>query len=115
MLWTLSDPREDELVVVEFPYFETPAGTEFFEPRTYVDHDEDLASPRIISFNHGLGETITALAVAGMRIDRIEEHMSVPWNPLGTAMVELPNGEFQLREQPERLAASYTLVATKTR
>jgi hypothetical protein len=35
----------------------------------------------------------------------------VPWNPLDTAMVELPNGEFELREQPERLAASYTLQA----
>jgi SAM-dependent methyltransferase len=115
MLWTLSDPREDELVVVEFPYFETPSGTMFFEAKTYVDHDEDLASPEIISFNHGLGEIITALSGAGLRLDRLEEHTSVPWNPLGAAMVELPNGEFQLREHPERLAASYTLQATKTR
>jgi SAM-dependent methyltransferase len=113
MLWALCDPREDELVVVEFPYFETPTGTVFFEPNTYVEHDEELASPEIISFNHGIGEILTALAGVGLHLDHFEEHQSVPWNPLGAAMVELPNGEFQLRERPERLAASYTLKATK--
>jgi SAM-dependent methyltransferase len=113
MLWALCDPRDDELVVVEFPYFETAGGTPFSERKTYVDHEGDLASPAIISFNHGLGEIITALMDAGLRLDHFEEHRSVPWNALGPAMVELDNGEFELREQPDRLAASYTLKATR--
>jgi hypothetical protein len=42
-----------------------------------------------------------------------EEHDSVPWNALGDAMVEGELGEWRLRSRPERLAATYTLRATK--
>jgi SAM-dependent methyltransferase len=115
MLWALCDPRPDELLVVEFPYFETPSGTRFMETTTYVDHEGELASPETISWNHGLGEILTALMDVGLRLDAFEEHTSIPWNAFGTAMVELANGEFALRDHPERLAASYTLRATKPR
>ena len=37
----------------------------------------------------------------------------MPWNALGDAMEQLANGEWRLRDHPERLAASYTLQATK--
>ena len=113
ILWSLCDPRDDELVVIEFPYFEGD-GVPFHETKTYVDHEGDLASPDIISFNHGLAEIITALMDVGMTLTAIEEHRSVPWNPLGTAMVEREDGEFELRDNPDRLAATYTLQARKT-
>ena len=113
MLWSLCDPREDELVVVEYPYFEREEGTPFSETTTYVEHEGELASPETISWNHGLGEITTALMDAGMELTSFEEHRSVPWNPLGTAMVLLPNGEYELRVDPDRLAASYTLQARK--
>jgi SAM-dependent methyltransferase len=114
MLWTLSDPRDDELLVVEYPYFEMADGMKFTETITYVEHDGELASPDTIQWNHGLAQIVTAVADAGLRMVAIEEHNSVPWNPLGTAMVALLNGEYQLREHPERLAASYTLQAVKS-
>jgi SAM-dependent methyltransferase len=113
MLWTLADPRPDGLVVVEFPYFETAEGTVFHETTTYVEHEGELPSPMTISFNHGLGEIITAVADAGLRVVLFDEHDSVPWNPLGDAMVIDDRGEYRLRERPERLAASYTLRAVK--
>jgi SAM-dependent methyltransferase len=112
MLWALDDPRPDQLVVVEYPYFETE-GVHISDPATYVDHDEPLASPDIVHFNHGLAEVITAVMDAGLSLTAIEEHDSVPWNPLEAEMVEGPDGEFRLRERPERLAATYTLQATK--
>jgi SAM-dependent methyltransferase len=114
MLWALCDPRDDQLVVVEYPYFEQPEGTPFTEATTYVAHEGELASPETISFNHGLAETVNALWAAGMRLDLFEEHRSIPWNAFAEEMVALPNGEFELREAPERLAASYTIGATKT-
>jgi len=113
MLWTLSDPRNDELVVVEFPYFETDGGTQFHESTSYVEHEGELSAPTTIQFNHGIGEILTAVMDAGLDLVAFDEHDSVPWNPLGTAMVELPDGEFRLRERPERLAASYTLRAVR--
>ena len=112
MLWTLADPRPDGLVVVEFPYFETE-GTRFTEASSYVDHHEPLESPDIVTFNHGIAEVITALMAAGMSLTAIEEHDSVPWNPLDDAMHEDGTGEYRLRKDPERLAATYTLQASK--
>jgi SAM-dependent methyltransferase len=114
MLWSLADPRDDELLVVEFPYFETTGGTRFSETTTYVGHAGELTSPDTIQWNHGIAEILTAVADAGLRLVSFEEHTSVPWNPLGSAMEGMANGEFQLRDQPERLAASYTLQAVKS-
>ena len=113
MLWTLADPRPDGLMVVEFPYFETE-GVHFTEPFSYVGHDEPLESPEIVNFNHGLAQVITALIAAGMALTAIEEHDTVPWNPLDDAMEEIGGGEYRLRHAPERLAATYTIQATKT-
>jgi SAM-dependent methyltransferase len=111
MLWALCGPRPDGLLVVDFPYFETD-GVHFSESFSYVAHDEPLASPDSVSFNHGLAEIITALMTAGMTLMAFEEHKTVPWNPFADSMKEV-DGEYQLRENPERLAATYTLQAVK--
>lgn len=112
MLWTMSDPREDELLVVEFPYFEND-GTVLVEATTYVEHEGELSAPTIVSFNHGLSEIFNALWGAGLHITVFQEHQSVPWNPLGNAMEEYMPGEFRLRSQPERMPLTYTLRAEK--
>jgi len=115
MLWTLSDPRDDGLLVIEYPYFETRAGTRFREVKSYVDHEGDLAQPETVEFNHGLGEIITALLDRGMQLTQLVEHDSVPWNPLGDAMTEGDDEEWRLIEGADRLALSYTMQAVKTR
>ncbi|CAN5679981.1 class I SAM-dependent methyltransferase [soil metagenome] len=113
MLWSLSDPREDGLLVVEFPYFEVEGGTTFVGTKTYVEADGLVSSSESVQFNHGLGELLTAVMEAGLRLDSFTEHTSVPYNPLGEGMVAIDGGEWQLRESPERLAVSYTMRATK--
>jgi SAM-dependent methyltransferase len=112
MLWSLAEPRPDGLLVVEFPYFETD-GVHFSATHSYVAHEESLSSPDTVQFNHGLGEVISALMDAGMSLTAIEEHDTVPWNPLGDAMEEVDGREYRLRRRPERLPATYTLQATK--
>jgi SAM-dependent methyltransferase len=112
MLWSLSDPRPDGLLVVEHPYFETE-GVPFTEEQSYIDHSEPLTAPDSIAFNHGIAEVITALMHVGMTLSAIEEHDTVPWNPLGDAMEEVGGGEYRLRRDPARLATTYTLQATK--
>jgi SAM-dependent methyltransferase len=112
VLWSLSDPRPDGLLVIEYPYFETD-GVSFSEDQSYVPHDEPLASPDIIHFNHGIAEVITAVMDAGMSLTAIEEHDTVPWNPLDSAMEDVGNGEYRLRNETARLPATYTLQAMK--
>lgn len=113
MLWTLSDPREDGLLVVEYPYFETE-GVVFTEETTYGGEGL-LASPDQVSFNHGLGEIFAALRDAGLALTAFEEHREVPWNPLGDAMVESSehDGEWVLAAGADRLPTTYTLQAVK--
>ncbi len=113
VLWSLADPREDELLVIEYPYFETE-GVPFSEQQSYVSHDEPLASPEIIHFNHGLAEVITALLDAGMELTAFEEHDTAPGRPLDDMMEDVGGGEYRLRQDPVRLPATYTLKATKS-
>ena len=113
VLWSLSDPRPDGLLVVEYPYFETD-GTLFIEHDTYAGTGA-VASPRIIHFNHGLGEIFTALTDAGLTVTTLEEHREVPWNPLGQAMIPSPDfdGEFILANDRDRIPLTYTVEAAK--
>ncbi|MCU1500958.1 MAG: hypothetical protein JWM12_312, partial [Ilumatobacteraceae bacterium] len=113
VLWSMSDPRSDGLLVVEHPYFEVPGGTAFVETVTYVEHEGELASPATIGFNHGLGEIVGALLANGMRLTMLDEHDAVPWNPLGEAMFEGPDHEWRLRSGGERLPLTYTVQAVK--
>ena len=113
MVWALCDPRPDQLLVVEYPYFSVEGGTHFSEAVTYVEHEGELESPDIISFNHSLSEIFNALWDAGMQLTGFVEHDSVPWNVAGDAMVADERGEYRLRDHPERLAATYTLQARK--
>ena len=112
VLWSLSDPRPDGLLVIEYPYFET-VGIHFSEDQSYVPHEEPLASPGLIHFNHGIAEVITAVMEAGMSLTAIEEHNTVPWNPLDEAMEDIGNGEYRLLSDPARLPTTYTLQAIK--
>ena len=111
VLWAIDDPRPDGLVALEYPYFETD-GVHFSDDNTYVDHDEALAAPEIVSFNHGLAEIFNALWRNGFEITLFEEHDTVPWPALGDQMQEVADGEFRLDDRPERLPHSYTLRAT---
>ncbi len=112
VLWALCDPREDGLVVLEYPYFET-SGTRFVETKTYVDHDGELSDPETLQFNHGIGEILTALLRVGMTITAFEEHETVPWTPFEDQMEDVGGGEYRLRDRPNRLPATYTLQAIK--
>ena len=110
-LWSMSDPRPDGLLVVEYPYFESQ-GVIFREETSYAGAGT-VAAPESVSFNHGLGEIFTALRDAGLVMTSFEEHREVPWNPLGEAMVESAEfpGEFVLAQGPDRLPLTYTLQA----
>ena len=112
MLWSLDERRGDDLVV-GYPYFEHTAPLMSDEPGTYVDTDVEFTHTASHSWNHGLGEIITALLNEGLTLTQLTEHDSVPWNALPGQMQKLDSGEWRLADRPERLAHSYTLQAVK--
>ena len=112
MLWSLNELNTD-LLSVELPYFEHGAPHVDVADSTYVETDTKFTATVAHSWNHGLGQIVTALFDAGLRLTMLIEHESVPWNALWGQMVEDGDGEWRLRENPARLAASYTLQAVK--
>jgi SAM-dependent methyltransferase len=113
MLWAIGDPRDDGLLAVEHSYFERPEPTVWTEGGTYVETDVEFEHNTTHEWNHGLGELVTALIDEGLRLTMLEEHDSVPWDPLPGMTVGAGSGEHRLRDRPWRLAASYTLQAVR--
>ena len=96
-----------------YPYFEHEAPIVEDDEGTYTGDGSVFGNRLTHSWDHGLGETITGLLTAGMRLTGLVEHDSVPWNALPGHMSEDERGEWRLTERPERMAASYTLQAVK--
>ena len=113
MLWSIQDGRDDDLLVVRYPYFERAEPTTWTEGGTYVPTDVEFTNNTANEWSHGLGEIMTALMASGMTITGFEEHDSVPWEALPGLMTEIGGGEWQLTEKPWRLPHTYTLQAVK--
>ena len=111
MLWALDEAADP--VTLGYPYFETAEPVVFDDPGTYVPIETVFSHGITHSWNHGLGEIITALLDAGMRLTGFVEHDSVPYQALPGQMTMDDAGEWRLTDRPERLAASYTLQAVK--
>ncbi len=111
VLWAIDETQPQP--TLGYPYYEHAEPLVFDEPQTYVDTERPLANSVTHSWNHGLGEIITALLAAGLRLTGLVEHDSVPWQALPGQMSVDEAGEWRLTDRPERLAASYTLQAVK--
>jgi hypothetical protein len=112
MLWALDDERADGLLVVEHPYFEAAEPQVWTGGGTYVETDVSFVHNTTHEWNHGLGEVVSALLGAGLRLTMLEEHDSVPWEALPGRMY-LDDGEWRLTDRPLRLPLTYTLQAVK--
>lgn len=112
VLWSLDYQVTDRLVI-DYPYFQTVEPIVDDEDETYVRTDGRLEHTITHTWNHGLGEIITAVQQAGLEFTSLQEHDSVPWAAIKELMIEVGGGEFALAERPERLPMSYTLQARK--
>jgi SAM-dependent methyltransferase len=114
MLWAIDDTRTDGSLTVGFPYFEAEKPVEFTEPGTYVETDVEFAHNTSYSWNHGLGEIVTALLDRGLVLTELVEHDSVPWEALpGLMLRDEQTEEYRLAEHSEWLPLTYTLQAVK--
>jgi SAM-dependent methyltransferase len=110
MLWALDDTT-DEGLRVEYPYFERPEPLDYAEDGTYVETDHQFTNIRSLTWNHGLGEVVTALLDRDLRLTMLVEHDSVPWDALPGQMERIAGEEYRLVDRPWRLAHTYTLQA----
>jgi SAM-dependent methyltransferase len=113
MLWALDDERQDDLLVVDHPYFERAEPMVWEEAGTYVSTDHQFVNIRSHQWNHGLGQIVSALLEQGLTLTGLVEHDSVPWQPFPRRMERVEPDEWRLADRPWRLPLTYTLQARK--
>ena len=96
---------------LELPYWENREGLVWRTEQSYAG-TATVASPESREWNHALSEIVMAVLDAGLHLDLLVEHDSVPWEAVEGMLVD-DAGEYRLAERPERLPASFTLVALK--
>jgi SAM-dependent methyltransferase len=110
LLWSL-DWRDDRQLLLRFPYFETEDPVPWDDEATYAG-EGTIRHTRTYEWNHGLGEIVTALLDAGLRLTALEEHRTLEWQ--GLPHMEEHGGRWRLPDGQADLAPlMYTLVAVK--
>ena len=113
VLWTI-DERHTDRLVIGYPYFETREPIVFEDPTTYVEGDARLEHAVTHSWNHGMGEIVSALLDEGLVLTQLVEHDTVPWDALPGQMEQTGElREWQLVEHREWLPLTYTLQAVR--
>jgi SAM-dependent methyltransferase len=72
------DVRPGELRLA-YPYWEHPEPLTFEVKGSYADRDADVGEHTEHGWDHGLGEIVTALIDAGLRIETLVEHPFLDW------------------------------------
>jgi SAM-dependent methyltransferase len=85
VLHSLNHDRDDEVLELELPYFETEAPVTWHEAATYTDVPDGLELAALPSheWNHSLGEILTAVLDRGLVIEHFAEHTWTDWQPWG--------------------------------
>ena len=96
----------------DFPYaFDGPRA--FDEPGSYAGPGLRVAATETVEYGHSLAEVVNAALEAGLRIQRLDEHLDVDFDPRGDILTPDPDGRFRLRVDGEALPLLFTLVASK--
>jgi 2-polyprenyl-3-methyl-5-hydroxy-6-metoxy-1,4-benzoquinol methylase len=111
VLRAIDDLRTDGALVLRYPYFETDAPVQTDEESTYVEGSGDIEHTTTYEWSHGIGETVTAVLDAGLRLDALVEHREAEYQAL-PQMVRTEAGRYRLPEHDERLPLMFTLEAS---
>jgi SAM-dependent methyltransferase len=99
-------------LVLDFPYaFDGPH--RFDEPGSYADAAADVDATATVNYAHSLGEILTAAIGAGLRIDKLREHLDSPIDPRGDLLTKDDDGRYRLRVGGTALPVLYTLLASR--
>jgi SAM-dependent methyltransferase len=79
---------------------------------TYADPDAKLTNHRTAEFWHSLGETVTALIDAGLRIEFLHEFPYCAW-PAVRSMTKGDDGYYRLPDNDARIPFLFSIKATK--
>ncbi|WP_420235645.1 methyltransferase [Streptomyces xiaopingdaonensis] len=79
---------------------------------TYADTEASTRNTRAVAFQHGLGDVVSAVVTAGMKVDFLHEHDSTVFQKF-PALEAHADGAFRLPTGRPRVPLMYSLRATK--
>ena len=79
---------------------------------TYTDGPALTAARVAYEWRHGVGDVVTALASAGLRVEVLRESAALPW-PRFAGMVRGEDGWFRLPDSMPRIPLLYALLARR--
>ena len=108
---TLDDTPGTTEPRLRYPYFEGPAIVTT-EDGTYADRNARLAHSTTYNFQHGLGEIVTSLIEAGLRLEFLHEHPFTVCDIAGLTQ-KSDDGHYRLTQGEGTLPLLFSLRATK--
>lgn len=109
----LADALGENTLLFENDYFEEAEPYVDDSADTYTDSAQELAHRRNYSWNHGLGEIVTALLAQGLVIESLVEHDWAPWRRF-PFLVEGVRHHWTTPAGMPRVPMSFTLLARRS-
>lgn len=105
-------PSADPALLLRHDYLGGRGALRRDATRTYTDGPPVEGATDAFEWAHGLGEVVTALTSAGLRITTLRESDELPW-PRWPQMTRTPGGWWRLPEEEPRLPLLYALRAVR--
>ncbi|MCP4580969.1 MAG: methyltransferase domain-containing protein [candidate division Zixibacteria bacterium] len=96
---------------LEDPYFHSPQPTKYTAQGSYADPDADFTHDSYEWF-HNIGEVVTALISAGLKIDYLHEFPYSPYN-CTTFFTEDSPGKYVMKKHPNIVPLVFSIQATR--
>jgi hypothetical protein len=97
---------------LDFPYAHDGPRT-FDEQGSYAGADLPVAATESVSYGHSIAEVVNAALGAGLKIQRLDEHLDAEFDPRGDVLEHGEDGRYRLQVSGELLPVLFTLVAAK--
>lgn len=95
---------------LDMPYA-NDGGYRFEGPGSYAAPEAKLAQPVSVNYSHSLGETVSAAAAAGLRVETLIEHLEPSSAIRQDIAAREADGRFRLRLGGQLLPVMFTLIA----
>ena len=112
-IWAFDNNANADGIELRYPYFYQDEPHVFDEPGTYADESAEVHNTVTHEWNHPIGDVVSALIDAGLRIDFLHEHDVIPWKPFAL-VEEAGDGLYRLPESFPSLPLLYSIKATRT-
>jgi SAM-dependent methyltransferase len=97
---------------LDFPYA-NDGPRAYDEPGSYAGAELNVAATESVEYGHSLAEVVNAALAAGLRVERLDEHLDSDFDPRGEVIAREADGRYRLRVDGELLPVLFALVAAK--